>query len=219
MLMSYTALSELVQNNTIEKALPENINGTSIDIRLGSTVLVESMPARTCPHCRLIVNGDDAHVTEARAPAVYTCKRCGHRGRYIDFVEAVDISKKQPLEMRTVDCSNGYILAPGEAVLGHSVEVFNLPDDITAEFRLKSSGARCFLEHLHAAWCDPMWQGSVLTLELVNMSRFHPLLLTAGMKIGQMTFYEHIPVPYEKSYAERGQYNGQRTVSQSLGAK
>lgn len=132
----------------------------------------------------------------------------------------VDFSKKEPLIMAKycMDVS-GYILYPGEAILAETEEFFHLPSNISAEFRLKSSGARCLLEALHAAWCDPCWTGSRLTLELVNMSRYHKLLLKPGIKIGQMTFTRVDPVPQDKSYAVRGQYNNNKEVSQSKGVK
>lgn len=132
----------------------------------------------------------------------------------------IEFSKKEPLSMTKVTMdSDGWILYPGEAILAETQEIFNLPQHITAEFRLKSSGARCFLEQLHSCWCDPCWTGSRLTLELVNLSRYHKLALRPGIKIGQMTFTKVYPVPVEKSYAVRGQYNNDKEVSQSKGVK
>lgn len=105
-----------------------------------------------------------------------------------------------------------YRLYPGEFVLAHSQQVFNLPSHISAEYKLKSSMARCGLEHLNAGWCDAGWNGSVLTLELKNMTRNHILVLEEGMPIGQMVFFSHLAVPESKSYAVRGRYNGDLTV-------
>lgn len=107
-----------------------------------------------------------------------------------------------------------YDLAPGEFVLAHSVEVFNLPRKISAEFRLKSSGARSGLNNLFACHCDAGWHGSTLTLELHNVLRFTKLRLTAGMRIGQMLFHEHKWVPVDRSYAARGRYNNDRSVQE-----
>lgn len=100
-----------------------------------------------------------------------------------------------------------YILIPREFVLASSKEVFHLPNNISAEYKLKSSMARIGLEHLNAGWCDAGWHGSVLTLELKNMTRFHHLLLSEGDKIGQIVFFRHTEVPANKSYAARGRYN------------
>jgi dCTP deaminase len=73
--------------------------------------------------------------------------------------------------------------------------------------------ARIGLEHLNAGWCDAGWNNSVLTLELKNMTQYHTIMLQKGDKIGQMVFFEHEPVPHERSYAVRGRYNNDSTVS------
>lgn len=101
-----------------------------------------------------------------------------------------------------------YDLKPNEFVLAQTVEQFNLPDDICAEFKLKSSGARSGLENSLATWCDCGWNGSVLTLELKNVLQHHPIRLTYGMYVGQMIFYRVAPVPKERSYSVIGRYNG-----------
>jgi len=115
--------------------------------------------------------------------------------------------------------SHGYILAPGEFILASSVETFNLPNNISAEYKLKSTMARNGLEHLNAGWCDAGWNNSKLTLELKNMTRHHDLIIRPGMKIGQIVFFEHEPVPEDKSYAIRGQYNGQDKVTGPKGLR
>lgn len=105
-----------------------------------------------------------------------------------------------------------YDLAPGEFVLAQSVETFSLPLNISAEFRLKSSGARSGLNNLFACHCDAGWHGSALTLELHNVLRYTSIRLTAGMRIGQMLFHEHKMVPANRSYAVRGRYNNDTSV-------
>ena len=109
--------------------------------------------------------------------------------------------------------AEGFSLEPGEFILASSIEVFNLPPDISAQYRLKSSMARIGLEHLNAGHCDAGWNGSVLTLELKNVTRYHAIHLQAGDPIGQMVFWRHEPVPADKSYAARGRYNGDGSVS------
>lgn len=106
-----------------------------------------------------------------------------------------------------------YVLEPNEFILAHSQEVFNLPNDITAEYKLKSSGARLGLNHSLAGWCDPGWNGSTLTLELKNITRFHYIELNYMDFIGQMIFYRVNSVAKENSYATRGRYNGDKSVS------
>lgn len=112
-----------------------------------------------------------------------------------------------------MNSAESYILSPGEFILAHSQEIFHLPNNISAEYKLKSSMARIGLGHLLAGWCDAGWNNSVLTLELKNELRCHAIVLKPGDKIGQMIFYKHSPVPHDKSYATRGSYNGDKTVN------
>jgi dCTP deaminase len=131
-----------------------------------------------------------------------------------DFANPIiDLRDRKPLAMRTALIpAEGYMLRPGEFILAHSLEVFNLPDDISAQYHLKSSMGRIGLDHCLAGWCDAGWHGSVLTLELKNVSRFHTVRLFAGDLIGQMVFHRHELVPRHASYAAKGRYNGDLTV-------
>ena len=108
-----------------------------------------------------------------------------------------------------------YKLLPGHFCLAETLELFNLPEDISCQFVLKSSRARSGLNHLLAGWCDPGWHGSKLTLELKNERRFHSLPLYPGMKVGQMVFHVMSNVPLH-SYAETGHYNNHLTVMPSV---
>ena len=126
----------------------------------------------------------------------------------------VDYSKRTPLFMdKVVMDDDGYVLEPGAFILAQSREVFNLPNWLSAEYKLKSSMARIGLEHMNAGWCDAGWNGSVLTLEFKNMCSHHSIRIRPGDAIGQMIFFRHEPVASEASYASRGRYNGDSSVS------
>lgn len=322
MLLSNLELLGLVQDGVIQNVPLNNINGSSIDIRLGRDLLVEIPPARW-------ITGK------------------------IDLWE-----KDQGITFKSDSCENGFWLEKGQFVLGHSIEIFNLPNNISAEYKLKSSLARSGLEHLAAGWClvgstkirlldgtyanidsllgketwvysldsvgeivpgktkgsfitkytreiirilldnneylectpehkimlrdgtfeeaqalqvgaslmslyteeelsnhkvksieaillktaipvydltvdkhhnfavgcgvfvhncDPTWSNSVLTLEISNMSQYHQLGIKEGMKIGQMIFFKHAPVPEYACYSRRGKYNNDKTVAPSKG--
>ena len=131
---------------------------------------------------------------------------CDHR------VKPIDIHKREVFPSRKVEIGNHYDLQPNEFILAHTLETFNLPDNICAEFKLKSSGARTGLENALATWCDCGWSGSVLTLELKNLLRYNSLRLTPGMYIGQMIFYKVTDVPKERSYSTVGRYNNDSSV-------
>jgi deoxycytidine triphosphate deaminase len=52
------------------------------------------------------------------------------------------------------------------------------------------------------------------TKALADGTRIKP-----GMKAGQMIFFEHEEVPADRSYAARGQYNNDRSVTAGKGLK
>ena len=100
------------------------------------------------------------------------------------------------------------ILDPGDFCLAHIREKVNLPADISAEFRLTSTEARCGIQHALAVWADCGWSGR-LTLELSNALKYHSIRLSEGMRIGQLIFHKHAvsDAPY------KGRYQGDETVS------
>ena len=125
----------------------------------------------------------------------------------------VSLRDKQSVMWHEVNITEGfYDLLPGEFILAHTVEVFDLPADISAEFKLNSSGARIGLDNALATWADPRWHGSTLTLELKNNTRHHVIRLHHGCRIGQMIFHRSEPVPEDKSYAVRGRYLNDKSV-------
>jgi dCTP deaminase len=105
---------------------------------------------------------------------------------------------------------------PGEFVLASTVEIFNLPADISGLFILRSSMARNGLEHLQAGWADAGFHDATLTLELQNVTSYHKLWIRPGMRIGQMVMFRHSDSE-NGSYAVKGKYNGQRGATNSRG--
>ena len=76
----------------------------------------------------------------------------------LQLVNIADTCKEHP-----------YLLEPGAFVLGETLEILRIPDDLAAQFVLKSSRAREGLEHLLAGFADPGFNNSVLTLDLDSM--------------------------------------------------
>lgn len=103
-----------------------------------------------------------------------------------------------------------YVLEAGKTVLAGMLEKVTLPDNIGCKVMGKSSLGRLgLINSSHAGWVDPGWSG-YLTMELTNVSAF-PIKLTAGMKIGQLVFYE------AKEYAEEGYDKTGRYYNQASG--
>ena len=132
------------------------------------------------------------------------------------LIEAHDTPEMRPHSIRHTTPDYPFLLSPGHFVLGHTVELFNIPDDICARFMLKSSRAREGLEHLLAGFADPGFHSSSMTLELTNARRLHPVRLWNGMRVGQMVFELMAAAP-SRSYAQSGRYNKQASVCPSKG--
>ncbi len=132
----------------------------------------------------------------------------------------IDPAAEQPELTRLieVDPAEGFILHPGEFVLGSTFEQVRLPDDIAARLEGKSSLGRLgLLTHSTAGFIDPGFEGHV-TLELSNVATL-PIRLWPGMKIGQLCFFK-LSSTAERPYgagATYSRYLGQRgpTASRS----
>ena len=133
--------------------------------------------------------------------------------------DRVDLKAKETPHMEPVVIHGYYDLAPGQFCLASTQEIFNMPNDITAEFRLKSSGARAGLDAALAMWVDAGFTGANLTLELVNNLKYHHLRLRPGLKVGQIIFWRGTPVPDHASYAVKGQYNNELGTVPSKGIR
>jgi dCTP deaminase len=143
------------------------------------------------------------YLEELQNPASYDV-RIGRR-----LMEATPVGWRIH-DMSSFSEESPFLLEFGQFYLAETIETFNLPEDVSALFFLKSSRARRGVEHSHAGFCDPGWHGSKLTMELTCVHPYDPIPVWEGMKIGQMVFQETKPV--EVSYAKTGRYNGDQTV-------
>ncbi|MGH3891449.1 MAG: dCTP deaminase [Rhodococcus qingshengii] len=104
-----------------------------------------------------------------------------------------------------------FVLHPGEFVLGSTLEVCSLPNDLAGRLEGKSSLGRLgLLTHSTAGFIDPGFSGHI-TLELSNVANL-PITLWPGMKIGQLCLLKlssAAEFPYGSSEAG-SKYQGQR---------
>jgi dCTP deaminase len=170
MILADFQIRALCESGMVSPFDPALLNPASLDLRLGSNILIESAEGPgLVPYCMAHHTADDP-----------------------------------------------YRLVPGQFALAEGEPIFNLPNNIAAQFVLKSSRAREGLEHLLAGFCDPGWHGSRLTLELQNARRLHSVPIWPGIKIGQMVFHKMDAIP-ARSYAITGRYNQDETVTASKG--
>jgi dCTP deaminase len=109
------------------------------------------------------------------------------------------------------DGDEPFVLHPGEFVLGSTLEVCSLPDDLAGRLEGKSSLGRLgLLTHSTAGFIDPGFSGHI-TLELSNVANL-PITLWPGMKIGQLCLIK-LSSPAENPYgsaAAGSRYQNQR---------
>ena len=104
-----------------------------------------------------------------------------HRYTHIDPKVAQD----DLTELLEPEGDEPFVLHPGEFVLGSTLEVITLGDDLAARLEGKYSLGRLgLLTHSTAGFIDPGFSGHV-TLELSNVANL-PIKLYPGMKIGQI---------------------------------
>ena len=133
----------------------------------------------------------------------------------------IDPAADQPdlTRLIEVESDEGFVLHPGEFVLGSTLETVSLADDLAARVEGKSSLGRLgLLTHATAGFVDPGFSGHV-TLELSNVATL-PIRLWPGMKIGQLCFFR-LSSPAEHPYGSAtygSHYQGQRgpTASRSF---
>ncbi|WP_279579931.1 dCTP deaminase [Fodinicola feengrottensis] len=125
----------------------------------------------------------------------------------------IDPSRQQDdlTSLVETDPDQPFVLHPGEFVLGSTLEVVSLMDDLAARLEGKSSLGRLGLvTHSTAGFIDPGFSGHV-TLELSNLANL-PIQLWPGMKIGQICVFE-LSSPAEHPYGSDkygSRYQGQR---------
>lgn len=102
-----------------------------------------------------------------------------------------------------------FLLMPHTYILGHTLEVFDMPSDVLAICLGKSTYARCGLV-VNVTPIEPGFQGQV-TLELGNITN-HPIVIYPGQGVCQFLFLRGSKP--DADYASRsGKYQGQLGVT------
>ncbi|MFM1842736.1 MAG: hypothetical protein RLZZ490_1473 [Cyanobacteriota bacterium] len=132
------------------------------------------------------------------------CRKVYDGGEVVDY-EEIDLS--------IFSESRPYQFCPGDRALVATLETFCLPNFLKADFHLKSTNGRQFYQHIYSGFCDPGWNHSVLTMELINLN-LKPLPLYPGMAIGQLVFDLTLGTP-DRDYSVVGRYNGDKKAQRS----
>lgn len=103
--------------------------------------------------------------------------------------DIIDLAEEIPdlYHERVIDA--GFVLYPGQFILGATRERVNIPSNIVGRIEGKSSVARLGITaHITAGYLDPGFRGNV-TLEIVNLSPAR-VRLWPGIAIAQLGFEE-----------------------------
>ena len=113
-----------------------------------------------------------------------------------------------------VEPDQGFILNPGEFVLGCTVERVRIPGDLVGVVDGRSSiGRLAIVVHATAGFIDPGFEGQI-TLELSNLGRI-PVRLYPGTRLAQIVLHQ-LTSPAEAPYGnERGSKYHQQTGPQA----
>ncbi len=145
--------------------------------------------------------------------------RLGRTFRVFDSHSRSHIDPARPMpgltKMVRVD-HEGFMLHPGQFVLGTTIERIRVGEHLAARLEGKSSLGRLgLLVHSTAGFIDPGFEGHV-TLELSNVATL-PIKLYVGMRVGQLCVFR-LSSPAERPYGCDGlgsRYQGQRGPTES----
>lgn len=135
---------------------------------------------------------------------------------FLDVVRQGLEKKYQPHELEEMCLGSVTVTEPdgsvtktyGRTAIGSSVEEFQIPNHLWAEFRNKSTHARRFLDASLGTDGEPGWKG-FLTIELVFNGN-EDYVLPAGCPILKAVFHE---VKEKASYAGKYQHQPDRPVA------
>lgn len=122
-------------------------------------------------------------------------------------VKSETIDPLEPSDSFLVDHHGKYcIIPPNSYILGHTIEEFEIPEDVLAICTGKSTYARLGAI-VNVTPIEPGFKGTVV-IEIANATTL-PLKVYANMGIAQFMFFKG-DMPCEVSYATRGgKYQGQ----------
>jgi len=201
MLTGNAIISEMERGRIeIDPFVQENVQPSSLDLRLGTKVKVYSGSVGFVPG--FVPDSSPRPINEV----LHAIISHGVSSRLVPLpVERLSLYESAPTEEFTID-ESGWVLKPGILYLMHTEERLHTKHyatDITG----KSSTARIGVQvHLTAGYGDPGFDGQY-TLEVCAV---HPAILYPGDLICQARFWQLEGAI--TSYQERGRYVGSRAV-------
>jgi len=145
-------------------------------------------------------------------PSTYDLK-LGNEVRVFDNYKAGCIDVRQKIDTTRVVKLNGegFVVHPGEFILGSTKEYFEIPGKLCGKLEGRSSLGRLGLVvHATAGYIDPGFKGWI-TFEISNLSRL-PIRIYGDMRIAQICFLEmkNEPLHLYGDSLMGNKYQGQR---------
>lgn len=170
----------------IDPFTPENVNGSSVDVRLGEYFYTirdknELKPALFNPY-------DPEHVEHHfEGP---------HKAKTVEeLIGSLAIRNLKNLELS----SRAIFLQPGQRILGHTEEFIGIKPPGTTSMQARSTVGRLGVNVCQdAGWGDPGYINR-WTMEIYNNNSLDPIILAVGTRIAQLVFFH--------TGAVRGEYS------------
>lgn len=195
-ILSDTAIAHAFNQGDIKinPWVPEQLNSSSYDIRLGDQVAVYKGWVETWQET--MMKG-----YPVSGPSVQD-------GRHFKAVNyTLNVKQEPEIEVFPIDPTQGWVLKPGIGYLMHTMETVATSKYVPI-LDGKSSIGRLFVQiHATAGFGDPGFDGQ-FTLEVIVQ---HPIRVYPGMLIGQVRF-QTIEGKLEKPYNLRGNYRGDKAM-------
>lgn len=184
---------EIEYNGGTRKVISYGLSSCGYDIRLSREGLLRSNDLEVSLDKDIAVERGLDRQGYIFANRVVNPKQIDHNR---DFVQAETLRDKW---------GEFVVLMPGQVLLGHSVETFQMQDTIVGIAYGKSTYARAGI-HVLVTPLEPGWIGQ-LVVEFANVSS-NAVRVFVGEGVAQIQFTQ-IKLPY-KTYADRaGKYQGQ----------
>lgn len=200
-------LRELIKAGVITNVADELINAGSIDITCRDVGYVEGVaPIKSVIK---LLDKDDGRLKKIRLPY----RLSPHESILLDSKQVFNLPEGREVYYSAVGgLENGHLYEP----IAMRIAAPSSPHKpaIFAEYKLKSTMARNFVDAYNAGWCDAGWNNARLTIELHNCNRWTSVIIEPGIRIGQMIFYYgSTHVEKDLSYRTKGRYNNTMEVT------
>jgi deoxycytidine triphosphate deaminase len=122
---------------------------------------------------------------------IFVSKQRPHSRRFVNLYEKDTVTFNDAFK---VEANDTFCIYPGQFFKTCSAEILNLPNNLAAQYMMKGPLTESGLQLINTGWINPGFNGPI-QLALKNATENHVIVLTAGMKIADLVFFECGMVP------------------------